>query len=131
MKCNASKQTHTARSIGDYFCQNKKENMPRTSSSSPHQNNMIFMLHDYTRLQTSSFYDSFGFYFFTVCVVMPQRSEALLYVTCIVHALPMTLRIFFCLINCSSPLKVKNRWKQQNQTYVFISNFPVVVHSLA
>ena len=92
---NAGK--HTACCIAAYVCQNKKENMLRSSSSSPHQNNMIFMLHDYTRLQTSFFYDSFGFYFFTFCVMMPQRGEALLYETCIVHALPMTLRIFFCL----------------------------------
>ena len=94
---NAGK--HTACCIAAYVCQNKKENMLRSSSSSPHQNNMIFMLHDYTRLQTSSFYDSFGFYFFfTFCVVIPQRSETVVVcVTCIVHALVMTLLIFFCL----------------------------------
>ena len=64
---------------------------------------------------------------------MPQRGEALLYETCIVHALPMTLRIFFCLDLSFSPLKVENRWgEQQNQTYVYmlISNFSFVVHSL-
>ena len=37
---------------------------------------------------------SFIFYF---CAVMPQRSKAVICVTCIVHDLAMTLRIFFCL----------------------------------
>ena len=113
---NAGK--HTACCIAAYVCQNKKENMLRSSSSSPHQNNMIFMLHDYTRLQTSSFYDSFGFYFFfTFCVVIPQRSETVVVcVTCIVHATAMTLRIFLLFIYSLQPAKHKEQLGQQNQT---------------
>ena len=63
---------------------------------------------------------------------MPQRSEALLYVTCIVYALPMTLRIFFLLRYSFQPGKIKSKEQlgQKNQTYLFISNFPVVLHSL-
>ena len=75
------------------------------------KNNIVFMLHDYTRLQTSSFYDSFGFYFFfTFCVVIPQRSETVVVcVTCIVHALVMTLLIFFCLDTLFHPAKYKEQ----------------------
>ena len=35
------------------------------------------------------------FYILSFCAVMPQRSETVICVTCIVHALAITLRTFF------------------------------------
>ena len=70
-------------------------------------------------------------FFFTFCVVMPQRSEAEVCVTCIVHATAMTLRIFLLFIYSLQPATHKEQLGQQNQTYILISNFPVVLHSLA
>lgn len=55
---------------------------------------------------------------------MPQRSETVVYVTCIVYATAMTLRIYFLLRYSFQPAKHKEQLGQKNQTYVFISNFP-------
>ena len=46
------------------FYQKKKKTCFAFRAAFRIKNNIVFMLHDYTRLQTSSFYDSFGFYFF-------------------------------------------------------------------
>ena len=74
---------------------------------------LFLCLHDYTRLQMSCefllFYDD-GFYFITFCAVMPQCSETLICVTCIVYALAMIVRILFGLDTRSSPLNIKNSW---------------------
>ena len=49
-------------------------------------------------------------FFFTFCVVIPQRSETVVVcVTCIVHALVMTLLIFFCLDTLFHPAKYKEQ----------------------
>ena len=51
-----------------------------------------------------------AFIFFTFCVVIPQRSETVVVcVTCIVHALVMTLLIFFCLDTLFHPAKYKEQ----------------------
>ena len=63
-------------------------------------------------------------FIFTFCVVIPQRSKAVICVTCIVHATAMTLRIFLLFRYSSQPAKHKEQLGQKNQTYVFISNFP-------
>ena len=55
---------------------------------------------------------------------MPQRSETVVYVTCIVYATAMTLRIYFLLRYSFQPAKHKEQLGQKNQTCVFISNFP-------
>ena len=92
--------THTACCIAACVCQNNKENMTRPSSSSSHQN-FITMLHDYTTINkclASFFFFTTMAFIFTFCVVMPQRSETGVCVTCIVHVTAMTLRIFLLFI---------------------------------
>ena len=64
-------------------------------------------------------------FFFTFCVVMPQRSETEVCVTCIVHATAMTLRIFLLFIYSLQPAKHKEQLGQQNHINVFNSIFPV------
>ena len=123
MQRNASKHIKHAVSLLTF----KKENMPRSSISSPHKN-FIIMLHDLYNTKQQMSCELLLFtttaFIFRFCVVMPQRSETVVYVTCIVYATAMTLRIFFLLRYSFQPAKHKEQLGQKNQTYVFISNFP-------
>jgi len=132
--CNAGKQIQHAAA---YVCQNKKENMPRPSRSSPYpKNNMIFMLHDYTRLQMSCalllFTTVLAFIFLRFALWCRNAAKPCFMWPASCMLWHWRCAFSFVYINRSSPLRVKNRWgEQQNQTYGFIGNFSVVVHSLA
>ena len=102
--------------------------MPRSSSSSP-QPEFYYSVARVVQLELQMFFELLSYYgpvlynILTFCVVMSQRSETLICVTCIVHAL-MTLRFFFLLRYSFQPAKHKGQLGQKNQTYVFIITFP-------
>ena len=96
------------------------------------ETHLNFMLQELNRLCLTSFFFLFTAtaFIFDFCVVMPQDAIPWL-VTCIVHATARTLRIFLLFIYSLQPATHKEQLGQQNQTYILISNFPVVLHSLA
>ena len=68
----------------------------------------------------ASFLYNMVFYYF----VIPQRSETVVCVTCIVPALAATFAFSFCLDESFQPAKNKEQLGQQNLTFVFITHFP-------
>ena len=109
------------------FANNKIKNMPRSSNISPQ--NFIIMLHDYKCLCELLLFTTTAF---ILRCDATQRNETVVLVTCIMHALATTFRIFFLFRLILSARLNKEQLGQQSQTFVFISRYSLVslVYSL-
>ena len=107
MQRNASKHIKHAVSLLTF----EKENIPRSSIISPHQNNILIMLHDLYNPTTSnalrassSFYDNDVYFYSRFFFTHKDRD---LFRAC--HGIDFA-HFLFVYMNHSSSLKIKKRW---------------------
>ena len=112
MQRNASKHIKHAVSLLTF----EKENIPRSSIISPHQNNILIMLHDLynpttsNALRASLFWQRCLFYF---------NGARPWFVSCLLWQ--RLCAFSFCVDTSFKPAKNKEQLGQQNQTYILIS----------